>query len=166
MTTESGELLEQTTHALTTSPIQLDLTARVNASPETVFDFAADHNRLPEWAPGVKSVEVDNSDAEQPGEVGAVRYLSGAFGKPDKEVVRAFDRPRLLSISNSDESLHGMFTDHIGIIVFESEGDGTRLRLRICAVPGRNPIARFIGKRLLPIMMGRARRNLQQHFTA
>jgi hypothetical protein len=39
--------------------------------------------------------------------VGAVRYLSGVFGKTDKDIVRAFDRPDLLAISDSDGSLHG-----------------------------------------------------------
>jgi carbon monoxide dehydrogenase subunit G len=160
---EPIDLLDQATAALTTAPIQFDLATRVNAPHETVFDFVADHEQLPTWVPGVKRVEVDNTNAALPGRVGAVRVMHPGPGGGLRETVRAFDRPWMYAYSA--KSLFGMLTDHTAIFVFEPDGDSTLVRWRTCAVPGSNPIMRFVGRRVFPFQMNWIMRNLQKHFS-
>jgi len=71
-------------------------TLEVDASPETLYDVAADVAAYPEWASGVKEVEVLNVDAE--GRVDRARFVLEGFVKEIEYVLKYHhDRPKLLS---------------------------------------------------------------------
>ncbi|RMF17411.1 MAG: SRPBCC family protein [Candidatus Dadabacteria bacterium] len=153
---------------LTSSPLQFDVEAVLGAPPETVFATITDFERMPEWMPLMKRVEVDNSNAEAPGQVGAVRVIYPPVGKPTHEIVTAFDAPTLLAYHATDESLMGMFTDHTGVLTCEPGplAGQTRFRWRTYAKPGRNPVKRALGQRVFRYVFWHSMRKLKQRFPA
>ena len=72
----------------------------------------------------MKRCRVDNTRAEMPGGVGAVRVIDSGFGDPTRETVLAFEPPRLLAYSASDASLRGLFTRHFGVLLSEPHPRG------------------------------------------
>lgn len=68
----------------------------IDASPEVLYDTAADVASYPEWASGVKEVTILDTDAE--GRVERARILLEGFVKEIEYVLRyTHDRPQLLS---------------------------------------------------------------------
>jgi ribosome-associated toxin RatA of RatAB toxin-antitoxin module len=68
----------------------------IDASPETLYDVAADVAAYPEWASGVKQVEVLDVDAE--GRVDRARFVLEGFVKEITYVLKyTHDRPNTLS---------------------------------------------------------------------
>lgn len=149
---------------LTRSPLSIARATRLSAQPEEVFAFITDFPRLPEWMPMIKRCTVDNSRAQTPGGVGAVRVIEAPAGKPTLETVVALEPPRLLAYSASDESLMGMFTGHLGVITCEPlpEG-GTWLTWLSFAVPGKAPMG-WVGPGMFKFMLGRSIKNLERRF--
>lgn len=108
----------------------------VAASPERVFAYVTDHARLPEWAPGLARVEVDDRNADEPGGAGTVRTLVPKLGRPGREVIRSLDREaRCMTYSATDESLAGLCVDHQARIACEPTPGGTRLTFDVTARP-------------------------------
>jgi ribosome-associated toxin RatA of RatAB toxin-antitoxin module len=71
-------------------------TLEIDASPETLYDVAADVAAYPEWASGVKEVEVLDVDAE--GLVDRARFVLEGFVKEITYVLKyTHDRPNTLS---------------------------------------------------------------------
>jgi hypothetical protein len=71
-------------------------TLEIDASPEDLYDVAADAALYPEWASGVKEVEVLDLDAE--GRVDRARFVLEGFVKEIEYVLKyTHDRPHLLS---------------------------------------------------------------------
>lgn len=71
-------------------------TLEIDASPEDLYDVAADAARYPEWASGVKEVEVLSTDAE--GRVDRARFVLEGFVKEIEYVLKyTHDRPNVLS---------------------------------------------------------------------
>lgn len=152
---------------LTQSPLQFDISCDLDAKPESVFAVLADFANLPQWMPLMKRVEVDNSQAKKPGEVGAVRVIYPPLGPATRETVKAFERPWLLSYSAADENLFGMWTDHTGILTCEDNGKGgTSLRWRTYALPGKNPFMRVLGRLVFSFVFRSSLAKLQQRFSA
>ena len=68
----------------------------IDASPETLYDVAADVAAYPQWASGVKQVEVLDVDAE--GRVDRARFVLEGFVKEITYVLKyTHDRPNTLS---------------------------------------------------------------------
>lgn len=68
----------------------------IDASPEVLYDTAADVASYPEWASGVKEVEVLDTDSE--GKVERARFVLEGFVKEIEYVLRyTHDRPNVLS---------------------------------------------------------------------
>lgn len=68
----------------------------IDASPEVLYDTAADVASYPEWASGVKEVTILDTDAE--GRVERARIVLEGFVKEIEYVLRyTHDRPQLLS---------------------------------------------------------------------
>lgn len=68
----------------------------IDATPEVLYDTAAEVASYPEWARGVREVEVLDSDAE--GRVERARFVLEGFVKEIEYVLRyTHDRPHLLS---------------------------------------------------------------------
>lgn len=71
-------------------------TLEIDASPETLYDAAADVASYPEWASGVKEVEVIDLDSE--GRVDRARFVLEGFVKEVEYVLKyTHDRPNELS---------------------------------------------------------------------
>ncbi|MFQ5522720.1 MAG: SRPBCC family protein [Acidimicrobiia bacterium] len=87
-------------------------TLEIDASPEALYDVAADVASYPEWATGVREVEVLEADDE--GRVLRARFVVEGFIKEIEYVLRyTHDRPHVLSWeaeeSEDVKSLHGSY---------------------------------------------------------
>ena len=82
---------------MTNSPLQFKAQTRVDASRDELWALVTDFNRIGDFIPMIKRSHSDDSQAELPGQVGAVRVIH-AYGapKPTLETVTAFQAPRLL----------------------------------------------------------------------
>ena len=79
-------------------------TLEIDASPESLYDAAADISSYPEWANGVKEVEVLESDED--GKVDRARMVVEGFVKEIEYVLKyTHDRPNILSwvVEESDD---------------------------------------------------------------
>lgn len=71
-------------------------TLEIDASPEELYDVAADVASYPEWASGVKEVEVLDVDGE--GRVDRARFVLEGFVKEIEYVLKyTHERPNVLS---------------------------------------------------------------------
>src|SRR5688572_23680068 len=141
---------------LTSSPLSLARATRLAAQPDEVFAFITDFPRLPEWLPLIRRCTVDNSRAQTPGGVGAVRVIEAPLSKPTLETVVALEAPRLLAYSASDASLMGMFTGHLGVLTCEPHPEGgTWFTWLSFAVPGGAPMGWF-GPPMFKFILGRS----------
>jgi uncharacterized membrane protein len=71
-------------------------TLEIDAPPEALYDVAADIESYPQWATGVKEVEVLEVDAD--GSVQRARFVIEGFVKEIEYVLRyTHDRPNMLS---------------------------------------------------------------------
>lgn len=71
-------------------------TLEIDATPEALYDVAADVAAYPEWASGVKEVEVLDVDGE--GRVDRARFVLEGFVKEIEYVLKyTHDRPNVLS---------------------------------------------------------------------
>lgn len=87
-------------------------TLEIDATPEQLYDVAADVAAYPEWASGVKEVEVLDVDSE--GRVDRARFVLEGFVKEIEYVLKyTHDRPNVLSWvaeeSNDLEMLEGSY---------------------------------------------------------
>lgn len=80
-------------------------TLEIDANPEELYDVAADVEAYPEWASGVKEVEVLDVDDE--GRVDRARFVLEGFVKEIEYVLGyTHDRPNLLSwVAEESEDL-------------------------------------------------------------
>lgn len=80
-------------------------TLEIDANPEELYDVAADVEAYPEWASGVKEVEV--LDVDQEGRVDRARFVLEGFVKEIEYVLKyTHDRPKLLSwVAEESEDL-------------------------------------------------------------
>lgn len=88
-------------------------TLEIDASPEDLYDVAADIASYPEWATGVKEVEI--LEADERGRVSKARFVVEGFVKQIEYVLSyTHDRPSRLSwesIESSDvKMLEGSYT--------------------------------------------------------
>jgi ribosome-associated toxin RatA of RatAB toxin-antitoxin module len=89
-------------------------TLEIDATPEALYDVAADIASYPEWATGVKEVEILESSAD--GRVERARFVLEGFVKEIEYVLRyTHDRPHSLSwVAEADsadvKSLEGSYT--------------------------------------------------------
>lgn len=80
-------------------------TLEIDATPEELYDVAADVASYPEWASGVKEVEVLATDSD--GRVDRARFVLEGFVKEIEYTLKyTHDRPRVLSwVADDSEDL-------------------------------------------------------------
>ena len=80
-------------------------TLEIDATPEELYDVAADVASYPEWASGVKEVEVLSTDSD--GRVDRARFVLEGFVKEIEYTLKyTHDRPRVLSwVADDSEDL-------------------------------------------------------------
>jgi uncharacterized protein YndB with AHSA1/START domain len=150
---------------LSNQPLILEKVSCLDVSQQALFDYLTDFNRLDEWIPGAKKSWTDNTHAEVPGEVGAVRVIESPVGPPTLEVVKAFEAPRMLAYSANDEALRGLCTDHLSVLTCEPHPDGGTVFCWLAY--GRlasQPVKAWAGKKLFQVVLGRGLKNLERKF--
>lgn len=150
---------------LTNQPMIFETVSCLDVSQQALFDYVSDFTRLDEWIIGASKSWVDDTHAAQPGEVGAVRVIESVVGAPTREVVKAFEAPRMLAYSANDEALRGLCTDHLSVITCEPHPDGGTV---LCwQAYGRLPSQAWkawAGKKLFQAVLTRSAKNLERKF--
>ena len=152
---------------MTPHPLQFKAQTRVDASRDELWAFVTDFTRIGDFIPMIKRSYSDDSNAEAPGQVGAVRviYAHGA-PKPTLETVKAFEAPRLLAYSAADENLFGMFTEHLSVITCEPHPDGGAVFTWLAyGKPAKNPALRLAGKGMFSGVLTAGTRNLAKRLS-
>ena len=151
---------------LSEQPLVFEITRRLDATQREVFDFVSDIDRLSEWIWLCKKSWADNSRAEAPGEVGAVRMIQGPAGKPFREVIKTYEAPRMLAYSAPDAAFMGLCTEHLGVLTCEPHPDGGTV---VCwQAYGRLPRASakaWGGKKLFQVALSNGLQNLERKFS-
>lgn len=149
---------------LTASPLAHTFAVPLAVDHRELFAFITDFPRLPEWMPLISRATVDDSQANTPGQVGAVRVIQATLGKPTLERVVAFEPERLLAYSASDASLMGMYRDHLGVLVSEPLGQNlSQLTWLTFCEMGTAPM-RWLGPAMFRYVIGTSVKNLQRRW--
>ncbi len=167
-----GDFSDFTTYAketgarLSDQPLLFETTKRLDVTQQELFDYVTDFDRSSEWIIGAKKSWTDNSEAEAPGEIGAVRVIKSGGPTPVLERVKAYEAPRMLAYSANDEAFMGLCSDHLGVMTCEPHPDGGTV---ICWLAyGRlasNPIKAWAGKKLLQVALLGGMKNLARKFS-
>ena len=156
---------KETGARLSDEALLFETTKHLGATQHELFNYITDFDRLSEWIWGSKKTWADNTNAEVPGQVGAVRMIQGAAGKPIREVVTAFDAPRMLAYSANDAAFFGTCTNHLGVLTCEAHPDGGTV---VCWLAyGRlpdSPAKAWAGKKLFQVALSRGMKNLERKF--
>ncbi|MEZ4288339.1 MAG: SRPBCC family protein [Polyangiales bacterium] len=165
MASEYGRKAALTGAALTTRPLLVKFSKRLGAPQREVFDYVTDISRLHEWIPLAQKSWSDDSNAEEPGRVGAVRVIVAGPGKPTREVIKFFEEPNLLAYSASDDSLFGLATDHLSVISVEPHPSGGSVMTWLAyGRPADSLIKRGAAQLVFRTALGGGMRNLGKKF--
>jgi uncharacterized protein YndB with AHSA1/START domain len=156
---------DETGSRLSDQPRLFEITRHFETSQRELFDYVSDFSRLSEWLWGSKKTWADNTNAVAPGQIGSVRVIQGTFGEPVREVVKAYEAPRMLAYSANDAALLGLCTDHLGVLTCEPHPDGGTV---VCwQAYGRladNPVRAWAGRKLFQVALSRGMKNLERKF--
>lgn len=133
----------------------------IDASPEALYDVVADIASYPEWATGVKDVEVLETDSA--GNVVRARFVLDGFVKEIDYTIRySHDRPNSLSwtLEESDdlEMLEGSY-------VFTTQEDGSTEATYSLSVIPRFTIPGFLRRQAERQIVTTALRGLRKRVT-
>jgi uncharacterized protein YndB with AHSA1/START domain len=151
-------------HLSTDAPIQFDRSCDLGVTPEDLFALLRDYSALPRWVPGLRRVEVDASAAASPDGVGTRRILHPHLGVAGVETITAFEPPRRLTYSASDESLRGLYTGHWSELCCTPSEQGTHLRWVIRGWPSERWWKRLAARWLFGLAQQASLRRLRQLF--
>ena len=154
---------DETGARLSDQPLVFEIARRLDVTQQELFDYITDFDRLKEWIWAAKKTWADNSNAEVPGQVGSARMIQGAAGKPFREVVRAYEAPRMLAYAADDSGLIGLATDHLGVVTCEPHPDGgTIMCWQAYAKLPKNPAKAWAGKKLFQVALTNGMKNLER----
>lgn len=157
---------KETGSRMSDQPLLLEKTTRLDVTQHELFNYVSDFDRSSEWIVGAKKSWTDNSEAEVPGQVGAVRMIKSGSSTPVRETVKAYDAPRMLAYSANDEAFLGLCSDHLGVMTCEPHPDGGTV---VCWLAyGRlsgNPAKAWAGKKLFQVALGFGMKNLERKFS-
>lgn len=159
-------LANETGARLSDQPLLFEVTRRLDVTQQELFNYVSDIDRLGEWIWAAKKSWPDNSKAETPGQVGAVRVIQGPAGDPVREVIKAYDAPRMLAYSAGNAAFLGLCTDHLGVLTCEPHPDGgTVVCWQAYGKLASNPAKAWAGKKLFQVALGNGMKNLERKFT-
>jgi len=151
---------------LSDQPLLFETTRHFDATQQEIFDYVSDIEKLGEWIWAAKNSWPDNSNADGPGQVGAVRVIQGLAGDPVREVIKAYEAPRMLAYSAGDAAFLGMCTDHLGVLTCEPHPNGGTV---VCwQAYGRlapNRAKAWGGRKLFQVALSNGMKNLERKFT-
>jgi len=156
---------KETGARLSDQPLVFATTKRLDVTQQELFNYLSDFDRSSEWIVGAKKSWTDNSEAEVPGQVGAVRVIKSGGSTLVRERVKAYEAPRMLAYSANDEAFLGLCFDHLGVMTCEPHPDGGTV---ICWLAyGRlasKPLKAWGGTKLFQVALGRGMKNLERKF--
>lgn len=136
---------------------RVEVTRSYDAPPETVWAVYTDHGRWSDWSgfPGSRLAKEGSPDRNG---TGAVRAFAGGV----REEILDFEPPKRMTYT----VVGGPFpiTNHLGEVLFEPDGAGTRIVWR-CRFEPRIPgtgwlLERFVARNFRQALAGLARRGL------
>ncbi len=150
---------------LSDQPLLFETTRHLDVTQRELFNYVTDFGRLSEWLWGAKKTWADDTKAAVPGQVGSVRMIQGAAGKPIRETVKEFDAPRMIAYSANDAAFFGTCTDHLGVFTCEPHPDGGTVAcwLAYGRLP-RSPVKAWMGRKLFQVALGNGMKNLERKF--
>jgi hypothetical protein len=146
------------------APIQFDCSCDLGVTEDVLFALLRDYRALPRWVPGLRRVEVDASRAASPDGVGTRRILYPRLGAAGVETITAFEPPRRLAYSASDESLRGLYTGHSSELYCTPSEQGTHVRWVIRGWPSERWWKRFLARWLFGMALEASLHRLRQLF--
>lgn len=150
---------------LSDQPLVFEIARRLDVTQQELFNYVTDFDRLSEWIWAAKKTWADDTNAVVPGQVGSVRMIQGALGKPFREVVKAYEAPRMLAYSAPDDALLGLCTEHLGVLTCEPHPDGgTVICWQAYGKLPRNAAKAWGGKKLFQVALGNGMKNLERKF--
>jgi len=151
---------------LSDQPLLFEITRHLDVTQQELFNYVTDFDRLSEWIWLSKRTWADNTNAEAPGQVGSVRMIQGPVGKPFREVVKAYDAPRMLAYSAPSDALLGLCTDHLGVLTCEAHPDGgTVICWQAYGKLPSNPAKAWGGRKLFQVALSKGMKSLERKFT-
>ncbi len=162
---EFSQYAREVGERLSDQPLQVAYSRQLGATQQELFDYVSDTDRLSEWIPGARKTWSDDSNAEAPKQVGSVRMISTGVGKPTREVVKAYEAPRMIAYSATDDSLFGMFTDHLSVITCEAHPSGGSVFSWLAyGRPADSQVKRWIGDKVFRFALGQGTKALERRF--
>ena len=156
---------DETGARLSDHPRLFEVTRHFDVSQRELFEYITDFDRSSEWIWASKKSWADDSKAEVPGQVGSVRMLKGVAGAPIREVVKAYEAPRMLAYSANDGALLGLCTDHVGVVTCEPHPTGgTVMCWQAYGLLAENRAKAFAGKKLFQVALSNGMKNLERKF--
>lgn len=156
---------KETGSRLSDQPLVFEITRHLDVTHQDLFNYVTDSDRLSEWIWASKKTWADNTNAKAPGQVGSVRMIQGAFGKPFREVVKAYEAPRMLAYSAPNDALFGLCTQHLGVVTCEPHPDGgTVICWQAYGKLARNPVKAWGGRKLFQVALSNGMKNLERKF--
>ena len=150
---------------LSDQPLLFEVTRHFEATQHELFNYVSDIDCLAEWIWAAKKTWADNSAAETPGQVGAVRMIQGPVGEPVREVIKAYEAPRMLAYSAGNAAFLGTCTDHLGVLTCEPHPDGgTVVCWQAYGKLSRNPAKAWGGRKLFQVALSNGMKNLERKF--
>ena len=156
---------DETGARLSDQPKVFEVTRHFETSQRELFDYVSDFDRLSEWLWASKKTWADNTNAVASGQVGSVRVIEGTLGGRVREVVKAYDAPRMLAYSANDAALLGLCTDHLGVLTCEPHPDGgTVVCWQAYGRLSENSVKAWAGRKLFQVALSNGMKNLERKF--
>jgi uncharacterized protein YndB with AHSA1/START domain len=155
----------ETGSRMSDQPLLVEMSQRLDTTQQELFDYVTDFHRLSEWIWSAKKTWPDDTNSERPGEVGSVRVIESVAGEPVREVVKAFEEPRMLAYAANDSAFFGTCTEHLSVVTCEPHPDGGTVFCWLAY--GRPPSSRikaWAGKKLFQFVLSRGIKNLERKF--
>ena len=123
---------------------RVEVVRHLNGPPQRVWDVYTDHAGWKEWA-GFRNSYLEADGSPDKNGSGAIRVFDGGLGMRAREEVVDFEPPKRMTYRLLGWS---PLKNHRGEVLFESEGEGTRITWR-CQIESRipglgGPMQRFI----------------------
>lgn len=154
--------------AWTDSPLQFEEAIVLHTNIERAFELLTDFERLPRWMPFIRRVDVETTEqvGSAPGGCDSptiTRVIYPIIGPPTRERIVVIEPPNWLAYSASDETLHGMYTGHLGVVSCEAtDVDRVRVVWRTYAQRGPTILIRSVGPIIVRWFVKRSLKNLRR----
>ena len=110
---------------LTSAPLRLEKTARLNAPPDVVFEALSNHEKWPELFPWISTVRIDNSHAIIENGLGARRICNFGNNMTLEEIIVGWNPPESYAYAVLDATHPFGMIGHVGVVSCGSGAENT-----------------------------------------